>query len=105
VIQKAANNLQEVVSIDNKEIWSELIAFPRNDVTVHGYPFWDTHAASALLEGDFRAGKANEVNRIQGKYMLENKSEQDYERVYYFLRRIPARRTCNSVCYHESRFK
>jgi len=41
-------------------------------------------------------------NRFQGKYMLENKSEQDYERVYEFLRMIPKRRMYNIVPYRVS---
>ena len=40
----------------------------------------------------------NNIDRIQGKYMLE-KSEQDCERVYEFLRRIPTRQMYNIVRY------
>ena len=58
VITNAAQTLQEVVANDEQEIQSELIAYPRGEATVHGYPFWDTHDASALLEADINDGSA-----------------------------------------------
>ena len=41
------------------------------------------------------------INRIQGKYMLENKKLSDWEIAYQFLRSIPYDR----LRYRESRFK
>ena len=71
----------------------------------------DTHTPNKYSEVctfDFdRAvfGSLYKVNRIQGKYKLENKKISDRERVYEFLRRIPKRRTYNSLPYRESQFK
>ena len=57
-IQSAAKNLEDVVREDEREIQSELIAFPRGEMTIRGYPFWDTHTARSLLETDIRDGEA-----------------------------------------------
>jgi hypothetical protein len=60
-LQKAAENLRNIVREDEREIWSELIAFPRAEMTIRGYPFWDTHDARDLLEKDVKDGKANRL--------------------------------------------
>ena len=60
------------------------------------------------LDGSWKipsVSKYEAINRIQGKYMLENKKISNRKRVYEFLRRIPIRRSYNSVCYRESWFK
>ena len=41
------------------------------------------------------------INRIQGKYMLENKKLSDREIMYQFLRRIPISRSYDSLRYRE----
>ena len=43
----------------------------------------------ALYNGPIEEVGGNTVNRIQGKYMLENKKLSDCEIIYQFLRRIP----------------
>lgn len=60
-IQAADVYLKNVVDDDEREIWSELIAFPRGEMTVRGYPFWHIHAARDLLEKDVRCGNADEI--------------------------------------------
>ena len=74
VIKEAAENLRDVVSNDEQEILAELAAFPRGDVTIHGYPFWDTHDASALLEVDVREG-----DEMMPKELWESRAQyQDF---------------------------
>jgi len=73
-IKSAATNLQKVVAQDEIDIWRELIAHPRGEVTVHGYPFWDTHSASALLEADIRNGIAEE-DGMKPKQFWESRQE------------------------------
>ncbi|KAL7538558.1 hypothetical protein ACHAXR_008627 [Thalassiosira sp. AJA248-18] len=60
-LQKANADLKEMVRVSEQEIWTELNAFPREEMTDRGYPFWDTHPARALLEQDVGDGKADEM--------------------------------------------
>lgn len=58
-LQKGAADLKEIVGVNEQEIWQELIAFPREEMTDRGYPFWDTHPARALLENDIKDREAD----------------------------------------------
>ena len=63
---------KEVVKVNEEEIWQEELAFPREELTCHGYPFWDTHRARALLECDVRNGTAD---RCSPKQLRETRAE------------------------------
>lgn len=60
-LQTAAEKLRSAVRDDNKEIEAELIAFPRQEMTIRGYPYWHIHPARALLEMDVKNGKTDEM--------------------------------------------
>ncbi|KAL7530545.1 hypothetical protein ACHAXR_003551 [Thalassiosira sp. AJA248-18] len=60
-LQKATSELKKIVREDEREIWSELVAFPRPELTCRGYPFWHIHPARKLLEKDVTDGKADQM--------------------------------------------
>ena len=60
-IKGTATKLHAIVAQDEQDILPELALFPRNDPTVHGYPFLDDHPAKALLEFDVRDGAVNDM--------------------------------------------
>lgn len=71
-LQKASAKLKKIVREDEKEIWSELIAFPRSELTCRGYPFWHIHPAQKLLEKDVKEGKAD---RMKPKELWSTQAE------------------------------
>lgn len=60
-LKSAAENLRNAVKNDEKDVWSDIVNFPREPNTSRGYPFWDTHLARALLEEDVEDGTAEEM--------------------------------------------
>ena len=65
---------KEIVAVNEEEIWREELAFPREELTCHGYPFWDTHPARALLEYDVKNGTADgcspkELRETRAEYL------------------------------------
>ncbi|KAL7523074.1 hypothetical protein ACHAWF_000353 [Thalassiosira exigua] len=57
----SASNDEKIVQMNEDEIWREEMAYPREEETEHGYPFWDTHPARDLLAHDVRDGASTEM--------------------------------------------
>lgn len=55
-VRKSAARINEVIDEQEMEFQKDQLAWPRNAMTIRGYPFWDTHRASVLLEQDVKDG-------------------------------------------------
>ena len=55
-IQSSAKKFNEIVAVNERNIWSDLHAFPRGETTLGNYPHWDNHPACALLKKDIENG-------------------------------------------------
>ncbi|KAL7525979.1 hypothetical protein ACHAXR_001251, partial [Thalassiosira sp. AJA248-18] len=74
-IQSTMATQKEIVRVNEQEIWQEELAFPRENTTDRGYPFWDTHAARGLLQEDVGDGRADEMTpkelqKTRTEYMI-----------------------------------
>ena len=49
------------MAVNERNIWSDLHAFPRGETTLGGNPHWDNHPACALLKKDVENGKADSM--------------------------------------------
>ena len=71
-VMNAAANEKEIAAINEEEIYRDLLAYPRDEVTDRGYPYWDTHRARPLLEVDIRNGIAD---TMKPKELQDTRSE------------------------------
>jgi hypothetical protein len=58
---KWTNKQKQVLHNEYKAYKDDMLRFQQSNYTVRGYPFWDTHKASELLEVDEESGKAKEL--------------------------------------------
>lgn len=58
---KRTNTRKRLLLDENKAYHDDMLKCPRRQETIRGYPFWDTHKASELLEEDEESGKAKEL--------------------------------------------
>ena len=69
-LKAAAVKEKEIATINEEEIWKEILAYPRGYLTDRGLPFWDTHDAKSLLDEDVRDGTAD---RLKPKELRETR--------------------------------
>lgn len=65
---KVSRNLIEK---QESEYRKEKEAHKRSELTIHGYPYWDTHPASQLLEEDVKSGLAFDLKPASLRQMRE----------------------------------
>lgn len=64
-MEKRTINRKKHLQIEYEAYLSDMEKLPRNQVTSRGYPFWDTHEASKLLEEDEESGKAKMMKPME----------------------------------------
>lgn len=69
-LKEADVNETEIAMMNEEEIWKEMLAYPRGELTDRGIPFWDTHDAKSLLDEDVRDGTAD---RLKPKELRETR--------------------------------
>jgi hypothetical protein len=58
---KRTNTRKHLLREEYKAYQGDMLRFQKSNNTARGYPFWDTHKASELLEVDEECGKAKEM--------------------------------------------
>ncbi|KAL7537795.1 hypothetical protein ACHAWF_011303, partial [Thalassiosira exigua] len=66
----AAENLSNIIEVNEREIRQDIVTFPRGQLTCQGYPYWDAHPASNLLRQDILSG-----NNFDPKQLWESRTE------------------------------
>ena len=64
-LRKAVKKRKEVIQENERDFHKEQLAFKRKPLTIRGYPFFDTHAASAFLREDVKNKKADALKPIK----------------------------------------
>lgn len=64
-LKESIDTEQAAIKFDQLALDKEKQAFPRNDLSNKGYPFWDTHPAKTLLEADVKRGITKKPSELQ----------------------------------------
>jgi hypothetical protein len=71
-LRALAKTQNEIIKMNDHEIWKESIACPRNETTLRGHIHWDTSAAPSLLREDVISGMAE---KIKPKALHQSRAE------------------------------
>jgi hypothetical protein len=63
-LRAVADNEKEKIKFEEQAFQKETSAFPRNELTNRGYPFWGYHLADKLLRTDVKSGAADTLRPL-----------------------------------------